>query len=535
MLVLIKSVVILFVGTHKYKNTIQKENITYMHAITKFKEVVGRASAFTLAVALLGGVMASALPATAFADALNPLTERTLTLTSSSPGFHYLDGSGNSTYAPPGSGPNGKQTGERYSFKVSTDSSASGTNVAIQAFTFQFCTTAAGFCSSPGNNAGNDNPFGGHTPDRGADTTTSSDLSVNYTTPVQNTDFEIYVGGVRDNTGGWAMTVANKEDGQGAWTSQNNFITLAKAGSVIKPTSGTQIEVVFKASMTNYITNPGYGAFFVKINTFNSATNTDPLVDTANIIDGGVTVANVMTDSIQIQTKVLETMSFSVGTQDPDTVDPTQNGTVSDSHGPCDLIEVNEDINLGDDQAEYSLSPSVAYDGHSYWRLSSNSSGGATVYYSGATLSNTVGDQINAVGTTAAISHPGMEQFGLAYDSTADALDNRAVTGMVDLIAADALLPADQKVGYEAPHLTPLVAGGAYDLGIGDINDDTVAANAEFAFDDNSLTNAVPFATYNADVIKCSTGKMRYLANISPNTPAGVYTTKLNYLAAPQY
>ncbi len=36
-------------------------------------------------------------------------------------------------------------------------------------------------------------------------------------------------------------------------------------------------------------------------------------------------------------------------------------------------------------------------------------------------------------------------------------------------------------------------------------------------------------------VISCATAKMRYIANIGADTPAGVYTTKINYLAAPQY
>jgi len=514
-----------------------------MHAITNFKEVAKRSSAFTLAVALLGGVIASAVPSTAFADALNPLTERTLRLTSSSPGFSYLDGSGNSpgnpnasggNFAPPGSGPNGRQTGESFSFKVSTDSSASGTDEALKAFTFQYCTTAAGFCSAPGDNAGDDNPQGGHTPDRGDDTTTTSDLNLQYTTPAQNTDFDIYVGGVLVGAG-WTMAVSNVEDGTGEWTGKNNFITLTNASSTIKPASLTEIEIVFKASLTNYITNPGSGAFFVKINDYNDDTTLD---DTTNV-DGGVTVANVMTDSIQIQTKVLETMSFSVGTVNPDTVDPTILNGGGAIHGPCDPIETNEDINLGSAAAEFSLSPSYAYDGHSYWRLSSNSSGGATVYYSGATLSNTVGDNINAIGTTAAVSHPGMEQFGLAYDATPDTLHG----AMSTLITNDAALPVDNRAGYKIPELAPLAAMTGYTTGLGDINADgtvngsgsTVGSDAEFAFDSNSLTSAVPFADFTTDVVQCSTGKMRYLANISPNTPAGVYTTKLNYLAAPQY
>src|SRR5690606_5021913 len=107
--------------------------------------------------------------------------------------------------------------------------------------------------------------------------------------------------------------------------------------------------------------------------------------------DGGVTVANVMTDSIHITTKVLETMSFSVGTENRD----TEVLAGGQTHGTCDPIKVvnNNRLDLGDVDAEYSLSTEEAFDTQSYWRLSSNSSGGATVYYSGNTLANTVGDE----------------------------------------------------------------------------------------------------------------------------------------------
>ena len=76
------------------------------------------------------------------------------------------------------------------------------------------------------------------------------------------------------------------------------------------------MKVVFFATNTNYITNPGSGAFFVRINMYND----DTTCTDANVIDGGVTVANVMNQSIQITTKVLETMDFSVGTVDPYTL-----------------------------------------------------------------------------------------------------------------------------------------------------------------------------------------------------------------------
>lgn len=530
----------------------------------KLKDVASRATAFAGAVFMLGGVVSMALPGIASADALNPLTERTLTLTSSSPGFKYFDGSGNSpsnpnaaglNYSPPGSGPNGYKSGEKFSFRVSTDSSGAGP--AIEGITFQYCTAAAGQCLAPG-----DAPAGTVLSPTPSSTVkaTSSNLNVTFASPTCSTDatgdYSIYVEGVAQSCTDWVATATNKEDSSSTHKNTDNFITLKNTGtSAVKPGSGDKVEIVFRASETNYITNPGSGKFFVKINTFRDDTKTDPTdpADASSIIDGGVTVANVMTDSIQIQTKVLETMSFSVGTVNPDTLSVAQNAV----HGPCDVISTNDDINLGDSNQEYSLATGEAYDATSYWRLSSNSSGGATVYYSGATLSNTVGDQIQAIGTTAKVSHPGMEQFGLAYTSAADTLDDNDPNGggdstkglgIVQSIADDSGQPPESKQGYKTPTLAPLVAAGDttnpdypsgsisatnYSAGNGTINGAT--PTALFAFDPASLTSAVPFAGYANGVVDCSTGKMRYVANISPNTPAGVYTTKINYLAAPQY
>ncbi|HEY4160635.1 MAG TPA: hypothetical protein VGM08_01080, partial [Candidatus Saccharimonadales bacterium] len=70
----------------------------------KLKEVVRRGTAFAGAVGLLAGISSTMLPAFASADDLNPLTERSLSLSSSSPGWAHTDGSGNVTYAGPNTG-----------------------------------------------------------------------------------------------------------------------------------------------------------------------------------------------------------------------------------------------------------------------------------------------------------------------------------------------------------------------------------------------------------------------------------------------
>lgn len=587
------------------------------------KSVAQRGTLLGAAAAL---VVAAVLPSTAaFADALNPLTERSLTLSSSSPGWAYTDGSNNSTYAPPNSGANGQKSGNYFDFKVSTDTSTGSDKV--EAMTFQYCTTSAGQCNAPGDNAVH-----------GTDTATTADLNVEYpsATEVGSGDFATVIdaatgkvkavpgytnnnakyqagggtgdpqeaakavtgnfivmynnGGTWTQSTGWSALSANQEDGS-APTGQNNTIVISNATGLGIPT-GAQVKVLFFANDTNYITNPGLGAFFVKINTYKAFTplasaTPGPAVtladNAANVIDGGVTVANVMNQSIQITTKVLETMQFSVGTVDPVTLDATQlNATAlaKSVHGTCDVIQrgmtpasAQNVLELGNQDAESSLATDHTYATHSYWRLSSNSSAGATVYYSGHTLANTSGDEIAPIGITKAASAPGSEQFGLAmsikalgganahdtgaygvdytvdravgknYENAADTNDVFAVTGVHDstLLDLGALNPgtwdySNLNDSYHTPRLDPLVPAANYGGGAGKINlDGTGTGNAEFAFDPLSDTIPTPLASEDSQVVDCVTAKMRYIANIAATTPAGIYTTKVNYIAAPQY
>ncbi|HEY0965346.1 MAG TPA: hypothetical protein VGE13_02600 [Candidatus Saccharimonadales bacterium] len=530
------------------------------------KSIAQRSTMLGAAAAL---IVAAVVPAASvFADALNPLTERSLLLSSSAPGYQDTDGSGNSettlnangeTFAVPGSGPNGKKTGETFTFKVSSTSPPD-----VKGISFQYCTTAAGSCKAPGNNTGdardsdrqvNTGPTGGH-----ANGTSDLDIVGSFTEGAAAGQFQVLKNG--NPVTGWSFTTLNAEDngwidpvGGGAHevglTGKNNYIYLTNAAGETF-SAGDEVQVVFKASTSNYITNPGYGSFFVKINTYDTddatdASSTDgdagdgsqgftqitPLATNNHVIDGGVTVANVMTDSIHITTKVLETMSFSVGTRNRDTVvvDCTpinvQTGCEGSGsvHGPCDPIQQinNNRLQLGDQNAEFSLDTRKAYDVHSYWRLSSNSSGGATVYYSGNTLANTVGDEIAEMATEQ-VSTPGIPQFGLAYGNLAG-----------DTLAGD--------FGGSAPTIAPFDLGT--DPASADYNEAGAATTidngaggagtAKFKFLKSSSTVPEPIAQQNEEVISCATAKMRYVANIGADTPAGVYTTKINYLAAPQY
>jgi hypothetical protein len=558
------------------------------------------AAAFVVAVAAF-------LPATsASADALNPLTERSLTLSSSSPGWSYLDASGNPTFAPPNSGANGNKAGNTFSFRVSSTAEVKG-------LSFAYCTNPAGECYGPGNNdfAATREPNG---PTQYA--LKHSDLEVVTSSPSEvstyGTKFDQIKGQPAGQAGawdsnlahpnlparnnsegnfivltkapadptwtqseGWAMDADVQQDdteASGRNTAKANYITLVNDGTDPAAnnelSAGDYVKVIFFATDSNYIINPGDDEFFVKINTFNTEVpaNFDTSETSTTIIDGGVTVANVMNLSIEIQTKVLETMDFSVGTVDPNTLDSTggtgsqfQLATGSDTHSICDPIvqgmtsaSAANVLRLGDVDGEFSLRTDTTYSTHSYWRLSSNSSGGATVYYSGATLSNTVGDQIDAIGNNPAAPARGAEQFGLALDH--ETTGNRLVSydkeddnGYVfqngednGLAGVHATLATDiaGNPSYHAPRLTPLSPKTGYDNGAGVINTEDShygsSMDTAFAFDEESTVVPTPFAD-GTEVLDCVTGKMRYIANIAATTPAGVYTTKINYIAAPQY
>jgi len=599
--------------------------------IYTLKSAARRGSMLVAAFVVAG---ASLLPfASASADALNPLTDRSLTLSSSSPGWDYKDGSGNSTYAPPNSGANGRQTGNTFVFKVSTDSTDTGTDKPIMAMTFQYCTTSAGKCAGPGNNDDhtltNDAVLAAGHQTSDLDIVTASPSAISsgeFTTYVDATtgavkeipaanstgkNFVVYYQSAGVNTPAnttddvwtyspdWEMTTANVQatDATDPATNKQNFITLANTGDGAALKAGTPVKVVFFATNTNYITNPGSSWFFVKINTYSDVDLTDaeaPEVDAADLIDGGVTVANVMNRSIQITTKVLETMEFSVGTVDPNTLDETQllaSDLQTDTHSICQRIltrMVKDDdkntnlLRMGNQTGEFSLETGHTYSTHSYWRLSSNSSAGATVYYSGNTLSNTVDDKIDPIGPVMKSPAPGSEQFGLALangDGTDVTTDGNGVTtgykvnyatetfpgkvfeyGADDAAAGLAafnipegieeedpdpigtgvhqsyLDDASSNLSYHYPQLYPLIPTANYGSGAGPVNTEYGStANTKFAFDETSQQIPIAIATEDAEVVDCVTGKMRYIANIAATTPAGIYTTKVNYIAAPQY
>ncbi len=233
------------------------------------------------------------------------------------------------------------------------------------------------------------------------------------------------------------------------------------------------------------------GTFFARIKTFDATTtyttNDNDLVD-----DG--TVASSITTGISITSRVVETLGFSTTATFP----------LAAEGASCDPVTGSGAINLGL-APEYTLSIATTYDAYSAFRLYTNAANGAVVQYEGASLTKGT-DVIDAVGGTAVAPATGTEQFGLAIDLTADG----ATITNVDTTEAG--------VGQ-------LNIGNDYDGGNGAIGSGT------FAFVADTKTEMAASSSY----VTCDSYAVQYIANISPLTPAGTYTTTIVYFAVPTY
>ncbi len=516
----------------------------------KLRDVTRRSSLLLLAAAFLTSWLTT-IPVVVSADQFftSEFANRTLLLSSSSPGWAFTDGAGNTTNAPPGSGANGQKTSEEFTFNTNTDKDTAGQN--INAFTLQYCTGPAGNCTNPGDGAFTTTPPQKSTldivlPGSGSTATLGNGADMDGTH-----NWDIKWKGV--SQAGWTIATTHTTDADAyVGSTEKNFLTLkclvANSCTPIPADHGDAIEIDIYAQNNGYITNPGSGAFFVRIKDFSDSTT----LDDTTIMDGGVTVANVMSQSIQITTKVLETMSFSVGTEDP-------YAYTAGTFGPCDAIlpkapsatTPDNAIALGDPSAEFSLSTTQAYDAYSLWRLSSNSANGASVYYSGDTLRSTEGSFIDRIGTaddTATLPKKGVNQFGLAlngdfptgtssitYPGDQSYYDTHHFdSGYVTAYQANDTGPE----AWHLPSIAPLAAQAAYSLGgngAAGLTWDGTTAGPEFAFNNNANTTPVLIASENTQVVDCATGQVRYVADVAGSTAAGIYTTKINYLAAPEY
>jgi hypothetical protein len=227
----------------------------------------------------------------------------------------------------------------------------------------------------------------------------------------------------------------------------------------------------------------------VHIDTFSSDTDAlaafndlDPTPD--GVVNGG-TVTNNVTQSINIYTRVQETLNFSVEG------DEAADGATA-AGASCDPLTAARDLTLGD--ANNALGTDQTHEVSSYFRLATNSSNGVNIYYSGRTLESP-SDDIDEAGATAVdfSSFGTDEEFGLAISAAGSTLTN-------------------------------VVAGAEYDD----------ADGQDYAFDDASSTTPIVIASA-PGIVDCETAEVEYAANIEPDTPAGIYQTKINYISAPSY
>lgn len=343
----------------------------------------------------------------------------------------------------------------------------------IQGFTFEYCDTAFGFVG--------DGPCAGAPTGFSAASWNGATASVSVN------------GGTAET---WTVTAS----------SANTLVLSNPSSSSI--TGGNDIvEITFTPSTSNFFVNPteAYkndpdtnGTYFAHIGSY--ATAADALAgigDDETYIDDG-TVTNNVTSAVGIYTRVQETLNFSVegdaAAQDGGTPNgPTPIGSA------CDPLTAGSQLRMGDEND--ALEVGQTHKAISYFRLSTNSAYGTNVFYSGDTLksSNHTLDPMSQAGED---SVAGTEQFGLGIN-----LDGSSSTSFTTLSA------------------------------IGPYNEAGNTPTNRLAFDTNSIIDPVPIAQSQAPNggVSCDTGQVDYVANISPDTPAGIYQTKINYIASPSY
>lgn len=466
----------------------------------QLKSVLDRVTPLGAAGALL---LSAAIPAIALSRSANaaPLTERSL-MVSSTIANDDMTAPDGSTYTnlPAGDPRNGQKVSHTYRFKVSSD-------VDLEGFTIEYCEKAfdhvgVGACAASG---GSDRLLG--TGSNGFSAGAWDGQTVKVVNATQ--------------TGG-GPEVARDFDVE---ANTLNFLTLTlNSGEAdgLPADPGDEIVIDFVATDTEYFVNPlstykqnadAKGTYFAHIETFATAANASAAFganDPDEVDDG--TVTNNVTTGIGLYTRVQETLNFSVeGEQNA-----TPNGPSVAAGSNCAPLTESGQIKMGD--TNYALSTNYAYDAYSYFRLSTNSSNGVSVYYSGDTLKTSSGLDIDPIDPDAApvgakLSAPGNEQFGLAVDNSI--VDTNVGNGGALTIASD-------------------YTDGAGDAGL---EGDAGPITAKFAFKTTSVTNPEVIASTSAPngVVRCDTGAVRYIANISPDTPAGIYQTKINYIASPKY
>lgn len=420
--------------------------------MNRLRTRITRANTLSVSVLFVLSLIFSFVPAQIVAA--GQFSDRSLMVTSSQISDDTLDGANENVASIPGHPNNGTMVGHTYTFKPYTVSN-------LQSFIIEYCDGAFGYLDGTPNCPGSPAGFSSSAWNGG-----TAVVRVNGASPINYT----------------------------VTTTGANYLKLVGASASAIAAQTDIITITFTPTATYHFVNPtsayiGTGAgqhptgtYFAHVSSF-SDNNTTTLVDEG-------TVTNNVTNSISIYTRVQETLNFSVEG------DEAHDGA-TDPGTACSPLSASGAIIMGD--SNYALDSTVAYFGKSYFRLATNSSNGATVYYSGRTLTSGAGDTITAIGATRAANTPGTEQFGLAFDST------------------------DATGGIYSGHASALTAIAAYNN-----------SATGYAFDATSFTTPVALAA-STGVVQCETGAVKYVANINGDTEAGIYTTKINYIVSPSY
>lgn len=261
-----------------------------------------------------------------------------------------------------------------------------------------------------------------------------------------------------------------------------NCVAFAR-GSTQTLTGTPTFVVRYGGTATDYVKNPTTDnySFFARIFIFADTTYGGSLVDY-----GGVAASTAQ--QIDITARVQEILRFSVG----------RTSTPKISDGACTAYSDDGAIQIGDGNGV--LDPALAYDNHTFFRINTNTVLGTNIYYSGGTLRSGSND-IDAIGAGGAVSQPGTEQFGLG-------INNAHTDSELDEVTPQA--PYDSANGTLSP------------------------ATASFAFVTGSVTTPALLALSTGPIV-CATAAVRYLANISYSTPAGIYRTTITYIATGTY
>jgi hypothetical protein len=434
------------------------------------KQILGafrRTSFGTVAALFLLTAVGVALPARQASAA--GLQYRSLQLSSSAPGDVTPVGSGGDA-APEGTAANGQKVSHTYIFQAQD-------LTAIKALRFQFCNDPFGYVA-------------GCTTPTGFTAASAPSASVSVATAGS------FAGGL---TWGSASTFT-VEPTTPAPTAQQ-IVIKNSTGATITAGAGQFVKVEFVATSTNFFRNPdalyanGVASpnqsqtFFSHITAYSSDTS----FTGGTALDEG-TVTSSIANTVSINTRVQETLKFSVGGSGGSADTPS--GLASNPTTTCAALDTSGALTMGDNNQ--SLSAATASNAKSFARLATNSSRGAKILYAGQTLKSTAGDSILALSAQSS-STAGTEQFGLTVLAT----DGNPVDTVYEDYSA--LTPA---TGYNNP--------------------------AQYNFSTGSNTSPVLLAS-STGVVGCDTLPIKYVANISNQTPAGLYSTKVSYIAVPAY